>query len=322
MLNRQVVGLIHLGEKQSSATFLTSKLIEAGYAVTQYFDMEFDKIEDVNVFIINLSENCQNIDDVVEKISKTDAQIIFNDAMITNGLAGWNKNRWIRHLLNKIDESHNLFPDEVLDNNSSTEQVRLDEFGVEHVWILAASIGGPEALVKFFGEFEGDEPILFIVVQHMDKEFMHMMEKQLNKNNSIEVKLAEFGVQVAPGLALLIPVDEGVLIRQDGKVDIKDIVNQSITTPCIDDICMDFIDNLSQLNMAIFSGMATDGVKGAINVHGNGGKIITQSANSCVVSAIAQEIRDRNYSLFDGDPVAMAKYIKQSISNTGSEYVE
>jgi chemotaxis response regulator CheB len=60
--------------------------------------------------------------------------------------------------------------------------------------------------------------------------------------------------------------------------------------------------------------MAKDGVKGATNVSENGGKVITQSAESCVVSAIAEEVRKMNMSLFDGDPVGMAQYIKETLT--------
>ncbi|MFC3194381.1 chemotaxis protein CheB [Marinicella sediminis] len=314
MPDQPVIGLIHIGESQPSAQFLINQLTHSGYQVKQYHQDECDQLDvEINAFILNLYDNDVNIDDLIHRLSDQNVKIIFNDARISNELVGWNKNRWLRHVLHKIDQAHDILPQQVAQNSSSSG-VDLTELGIESVWILAASIGGPESLIRFFKTLSGDEPILFLVVQHMDSEFSHMMEKQLNKNGVIPVKLAESGMQVAPSQAILIPVDEAIIIHEDGNLGVKDVNPDRMSTPCIDDVCFDMLENLSQVNMAIFSGMAKDGVKGATNVFENGGKVITQSADSCVVSAIAEEVRRLNMSLFDGDPESMAQYITESTS--------
>ncbi|TDR19522.1 chemotaxis protein CheB [Marinicella litoralis] len=314
MPSEQVVGLIHIGSQQPSAQFLINQLKLSGYGIQQYDQSQLDEVDhEIKTFIVNLFDNEVNIDEIIVRLSEHKAKVIFNDAQISNELVGWNKNRWLRHVLHKIDASHDILP-EVKPEVNSNDGLDLKSMGIESVWVLAASIGGPESLIKFFKEFEGDEPILFIIVQHMDSEFSSMMEKQLNKNKSIPVKLAEAGVKILPSQALLIPVDEDINIKSDGTIAVKDVNHHRISTPCIDDVCSDMIENLEQINMAIFSGMAKDGVKGAINVFENGGKVITQSAESCVVSAIAEEVRKLSMSLFDGDPVSMAQYIKESIT--------
>lgn len=316
MHKEHVVGLIHIGEAQPSAQFLISHLKSAGYEVQQYHQSETDDMDpQIATYIINLFDNDENIDELLNALSEKEVKIIFNDAQIANQLVGWNKNRWLRHLLHKIDESHDILPRAKSDEHEdATGKLNLQAHGIKSVWLLAASIGGPESLVKFFKEFDGDEPILFVVVQHMDSEFSAMMEKQLNKNDSIPVQLAQAGLKIKPGMALLIPVDEDISIQADGSVSVKDVNSLRASTPCIDDVCGDMLEDFEHINMAVFSGMATDGVKGATNVFENGGKVITQSADSCVVSAIAEEVRKLNMSLFDGDPVSMAEYIKESIN--------
>jgi len=316
MHDRPVVGLVHIGEHQPSAQFLIKQLEVTGYQVKQ-FDVDdlVDFDDDITTYILNLFDNELNIDDLINRLSDQDARLIFNDARISNELVGWNKNRWLRHLLHKIDQANDILPKAAVSEGHQSTGVDLAQFGIESVWILAASIGGPESLIKFLGEFNGDEPVLFLIVQHMDSEFVAMMEKQLDKNGQIPVKLAQAGDQVAAGEALLIPVDEDIIIHQDGSLGVKDINEHRLTTPCIDDVCYDMLENLKQVNMAVFSGMAKDGIKGATNVFENGGRVITQSADSCVVSAIAQEIRNLKMSMFDGEPVAMAQYIKETLKS-------
>ncbi|VAW45415.1 hypothetical protein MNBD_GAMMA02-1790 [hydrothermal vent metagenome] len=314
-VDRPVVGLVHIGEPQPSAQFLIKQLKASGYSIKQYSLDEISALDgDIQTFILNLFDNDLNLDELIGYLNTNNAKIIFNDARISNQLVGWNKNRWLRHVLHKIDQANDILPKAVSSTDQQISGVNLSKYGIESVWVLAASIGGPESLIKFLKEFDGDEPLLFLIVQHMDSEFVAMMQKQLDKNHQIPVRLAQSGNQVIPGQALLIPVDEDIVINADGLIGVKDVNPKRLTTPCIDDVCFDMLENLNKVNMAIFSGMAKDGVKGATNVFENGGKVITQSAESCVVSAIAEEIRKLKMSMFDGEPSAMAEYIKQSLN--------
>lgn len=313
-LDRPVVGLIHIGDPQPSAQILIKQLKATGYDIKQYGMDDLPTIDDdIQTFILNLYDNDLNLDELIGYLNDNDAKIIFNDARISNNLVGWNKNRWLRHLLHKIDQANDILPKPETSSKQQVSGVHLDKIGMDAVWILAASIGGPESLIKFLKEFDGDEPVLFLIAQHMDSEFVAMMQKQLDKNQKIPVRLAQSGNHVMAGQALLIPVDESITINVDGIIGVKDVNPNRSSTPSIDDLCFDMLENLDKVNIAIFSGMAKDGVKGATNVYENGGKVITQSADSCVVSAIAEEIRQLNMSMFDGEPAAMAEYVKQSL---------
>ncbi len=315
VVDRPAVGLIHIGEAQPSAQFLINQLKVSGYSVEQYNLDEISVLDaDIQTFILNLFDNDLNLDELISHLNMNNAKIIFNDARISNELVGWNKNRWLRHVLHKIDQGNDILPKSMSSTDQQVSGVNLSKLGVESVWVLAASIGGPESLIKFLKEFDGDEPFLFLIVQHMDSEFVAMMQKQLDKNNQIPVRLAQSGNRVIPGQALLVPVDEDIVINADGMIGVKDINPKRMSTPCIDDVCYDMLENLDKVNIAVFSGMAKDGVKGATNVFENGGRVITQSAESCVVSAIAEEVRKLKMSMFDGEPAAMAEYIKQTLT--------
>ncbi len=314
MHDQRVVGLIHIGEHQPSAQFLISQLETTGYLVKQYDPDEIEDLDtEIQTYILNLYDNEVNIDALIHHLNDQNAKIIFNDARISNELVGWNKNRWLRHVLHKIDQANDILPKAVSADEDSVSGIDLTAHGIKSVWILAASIGGPESLLKFLSEFEGDEPLLFLIVQHMDSEFVSMMQKQLDKNGQIPVKLGQAGDTVGAGQAILVPVDEDLILNSNATLGVKDINPNRMSTPCIDDVCFDMLENLNKVNMAVFSGMAKDGIIGATNVFENGGKVITQSAESCVVSAIAEEIRNLNMSLFDGEPAAMAQYIKESL---------
>ncbi|KAA3644344.1 MAG: chemotaxis protein CheB [Proteobacteria bacterium] len=311
MSDTEKIGLIHVGESQVSALYLADQLQSNGYQVFESEAADFSVDNAVDTYVINLSDNDYNIEPLVHKLTDAGAKIVFNDTQVTNELVGWNKNRWLRHILHKIDSKHDLLP--ALKTTVDIDELDLKALGIDQVWVLAASIGGPEAIVHFLSAFSGKEPLLFIIVQHMDSEFVGMMAKQLQKNSQVPVKLATSGLPVKAGEALLIPVDESIVFQPDGRLAVKDVRANRTATPCIDDVCADLIDQLKSINLAVFSGMASDGVIGATNVFDNGGTIITQSAESSVVSSISDEVRKMKMSQFDGTPNEMAEYIKRNL---------
>ncbi|MCX7544262.1 chemotaxis protein CheB [Marinicella gelatinilytica] len=312
MSNHPIIGLVHVGKPQASALYLADQLKTNNYQVIEVDAEEFSIDDDVDTYIINLSDDDFNIESVVDKLTDAGMKIVFNDTQVANDLVGWNKNRWLRHILHKIDVKHDLLP--AINTERDVDSLDLIDFGIQQVWVLAASIGGPEAIVRFLSEFDGKEPVLFIIIQHMDSEFVGMMVKQLEKNGQIPVKLAGSGVAVQPGEALLVPVDESIVFQNNGRLAVKDVNQNRAATPCIDDVCADLISQLKFINLAVFSGMASDGIMGASNVFDNGGTIITQTAESSVVSSISDEVRKMKMSRFDGTPNEMAQYIKEKLT--------
>ena len=82
-------------------------------------------------------------------------------------------------------------------------------------------------------------------------------------------------------------------------------------SPCIDECCKRLADNIQDLNIAVFSGMSTDGIVGALTIKEKGGKVITQSEESCVLSSIIQGVKKKTAVDFSGNPIELAAYIKK-----------
>lgn len=314
-IKQKLIGLVHFPVQHPSTNFLTGQIKRAGYKTAHFKPQELlsKKIGKLTL-IVNLDDQDDSvIDQLLSHAVEQQAQLIINDSSVSNKLTGLDKKRWARNILHKIDAENKLLID-TRETSKPAATINLLSMGIRRVWILAASIGGPESLIKFLSTFNGKEPVLFIIAQHMDPEFVPMMAEQLDKNGKIAVTLPCFGESIKASQAILAPVNEALIIRPDGTVAVKNLVEKKVSTPCIDDICFDMIEQLKyNVNIAVFSGMATDGVKGAIAVHKNGGMVITQSASSCVLSSIADEIRQQGYSKFVGDPIEMANYVKQNL---------
>jgi len=150
-----------------------------------------------------------------------------------------------------------------VNNIDDYQDVDFSIHGIEQVWILAASIGGPEAVSKFLNEFTGEEKIFFIIIQHMDKEFLPMMAEQFNKSCKLSVQIPISGMKFTSTNCIVLPTNEFVLFNRNGSIELEPITGIYAYTPCIDACCKKLVVNIKNVNIAIFSGMSTDGIEAA-----------------------------------------------------------
>jgi chemosensory pili system protein ChpB (putative protein-glutamate methylesterase) len=310
--NRASVGLIHIGEKEKSGLQILEKLKQHQFLVTEWniIDSSYELIgiDDVDSIVVNIGRTNYDYDDFLDSLFEKNIKIIINEADLTNELSGVKRQSWERHLLNKLDSSFKVLPT-IMEEQNNKESVDLNKFGIQQVWILAASIGGPEAIQEFLSTFKGQEKVLFILIQHIDKEFLQKMTDQLNNNSQLKVEIPVSGMKVGPSCCLICPTDEFLRINENGILEFEVIHNEYAFSPCIDACSKSFTANIENVNMAIFSGMSTDGIEAAKLVKKNNNKVITQNEESCVLSTIISGVKESINIDFDGTPTELAHYI-------------
>ncbi len=302
-----------MGKKEKSGIQISEKLQQYDFQVSEWIvsceDEEIKGLDKVDTLIVNIGLTKFDYGPFLLSLGDRDKKIIINEASVSNKLSGLRRLSWERHLLNKIDSSFNVLPEYTNSINPKKDKVNLEEFGVKQVWILAASIGGPEAIQDFLNSFTGKEPVLFIILQHINKEFLDGMAKQLSQNCHFDIKVPFSGESIKSTKCIIYPVDEYLEFNNKGIIELLPVSKESKYTPCIDDCSKLLSENLENLNMAIYSGMSTDGIKAATYIHDNGGEVITQAEESCVLSSIITGIKKVIDIEFEGSPEEMAKYI-------------
>lgn len=310
------VGLIHIGNREKSGIQIFEKLKQYDFEMSQWdvinTQNEVDGINAVDVIVVNIGTVIFDYDDLLAHLFDTDIPIIINEAEITNKYTGAERLSWERHLLNKIDSNISVLPDNLDRNANNNESVDLSVLGIKQVWILAASIGGPEAIQQFLSEFDNEHKYLFIIIQHIDKEFIPMMAKQFEKVSHIQVDIPLSGMKVTIPSCIVYPTDENIVITEKGIIELIPMNETFAFSPCIDAACELLNKNIKNLNIAIFSGMSSDGIAAAKLVKNSGGKIITQTESSCVLSSIVEGVKINNSIDFEGSPKEMAQYIKNN----------
>lgn len=310
------VGLVHIGIREKSGIQIFEKLKQHEFKISQWDVLDSntkpDGIDCVDVIVVNIGLAVFEYDDLLEDLFETNIHIIINEAVLTNKFTGVKRQSWERHLLNKIDPSISIFPENVKGDADKKILVDLSKIGITKTWILAASIGGPEAIQKFLSEFESKENYLFIIIQHIDKEFLPLMAQQFNQISQIKVDIPISGMNINIPSCIVYPTDENIEIDSNGVLELVAMNNVYAFSPCIDEACKNLAKNIKNINMAVFSGMSTDGIAGAKIIKESGGEIITQLESSCVLSSIVAGVKENVKINFEGTPIEMAQYIQNN----------
>ncbi|MCB1578977.1 MAG: chemotaxis protein CheB, partial [Xanthomonadales bacterium] len=80
-----------------------------------------------------------------------------------------------------------------------------NKVAVSRIWVLGASIGGPEAVREFLSHMPKNCPALFLLAQHMGAEFMDIMAQQLVRSTVLTVRTPSHGERVGHGDIVVVP---------------------------------------------------------------------------------------------------------------------
>ena len=186
---------------------------------------------------------------------------------------------------------------------------------VQRVWVLAASLGGPQALKLFLTHLPGDLPIAFVVAQHIGRPFVPLLAEQLDRVAKVRVLPAETGRALRVGEVVLVPVDRRFRLTDGGMVELRDEPMRGPYKPCIDEVMEEVVAHYGAAAGAIvFSGMGEDGATGALAVADAGGLVWAQDADSCVISSMPDAARRCGVVRYSGTPEELAAQLAVQVA--------
>ena len=188
--------------------------------------------------------------------------------------------------------------------------------GVQKVFVLGASIGGPEAVRDFLGALPAGFPVLFILAQHMGEEFLELMSAQLRKSIAMTVRNPTHGERVGHGEVLIVPTTHRLQVDRDGVVTLAHLPEKPPYSPSIDLVLRDVADQFEADGGAIiFSGMAHDAVEGSKYLKEKGGTVWVQDPDTCVISSMVDGAREAGVVTFIGSPAQLATKMISDFGN-------
>lgn len=170
---------------------------------------------------------------------------------------------------------------------------------------IGTSTGGPVALQRVLTQLPANFPAPIVLIQHMPAAFTRAFAERLDKLCKINVREAEDGDQLKPGLALLAPGGKQMMVDARGTVKILPGDERLNYKPCVDITFGSAARAFSDKVLAVvLTGMGADGREGARLLKQVGSQVWAQDEASCVIygmpmAVVKANLADAVYSLDD-----------------------
>ncbi|MTI76136.1 MAG: chemotaxis-specific protein-glutamate methyltransferase CheB [Marinobacter sp.] len=152
---------------------------------------------------------------------------------------------------------------------------------------IGTSTGGPVALQRVLTVLPATFPAPIVLVQHMPASFTPAFAERLNKLCRIEVRQAEDGEVLRPGLALLAPGGKQMMVENRGgqpRIRILPGDERLNYKPCVDVTFGSLARSFPGKTLGvILTGMGSDGKEGCRMMKQSGSDIWSQDEESSVI---------------------------------------
>ncbi|HCS29159.1 MAG TPA: hypothetical protein DIW43_17000 [Spongiibacteraceae bacterium] len=160
---------------------------------------------------------------------------------------------------------------------------------LKQVWLLGASLGGPEAVTTFLAALPADVPVAFVYVQHIEEAFDKALVTHLNRNTHFQASMFQGEARLEPGQVLIVAPEVRPRFLPFGRVIAAKKMWQGQYRPCIDDVAQDLaLQYREKLGMIIFTGTCNDGEQAARDICHYGGQVWAQSPDECVSATMPE----------------------------------
>lgn len=286
-------------------------------SLTEKFMTKLESIEsDVVLFDVEAIED-EHLDYLEQLLEQSRIPIIINDVSALTLNEPKLSSKWNSKLLQKIADitgrnnwDENFSGIKKFGKHTTSEINNNQDELAKNVWVLGASLGGPEALKRFLSEIPKDLPVSFIVAQHLGENFVSLLAEQLDRYTELRVTVPTSGHVVRHHEVLVVPTDKSLVINPIGAVELKTLTEKTRYSPCINDVIKGISARYKKYAGAIiFSGMCDDGVDGCEELATKGGQVWVQEPESCVISAMSESVAKKVAVNFSGTPEMLAKQL-------------
>ncbi|WXJ86320.1 Protein-glutamate methylesterase/protein-glutamine glutaminase [Moorella humiferrea] len=153
---------------------------------------------------------------------------------------------------------------------------------------VGTSTGGPAALQQVLTRLPADFPIGIVIVQHMPPGFTAALARRLNELSALEIREAQEGDVVAPGVVLIAPAGKQMVVERKGSVVrthlTEDAGIPTIFKPSADVLFLSVATVYGKRSLGvILTGMGNDGLRGLRAIKEQGGMVLAQDEETSIV---------------------------------------
>lgn len=190
----------------------------------------------------------------------------------------------------------------------------------QEVWLLAASLGGPEAVKAFLDALPGGLPVGFVYAQHIEASFESALSQAVGRHSHWGVNRSRPNDSIRCGEVVVAPIAQEMSFGQEGVMLMHGRAWPEPYSPSIDQLMLNLAQRYgSRCGVIAFSGMGSDGSAAAAYLVRQGGKIWTQRADTCACSSMPDSLREGGYSSLSGDPRELAQAMIDHLARQASQ---
>jgi chemosensory pili system protein ChpB (putative protein-glutamate methylesterase) len=313
---------------------LKTALMHFGFSVALTTDPEkmlrhtANQIPDLDAWVVDILDDDADHHDWLDTLFDGDAPVLFGmgEAPQRNCES---YPRWEKRLFSKMKEllaDNSLLAiadlndiDELECNSTDSKATPLlpsifknIELGspAEHVWILGASLGGPDAVKEFLDALPVGLPVGFIYAQHIDARFQQALVKTLGRHAGITMVPYIEGKRINTGEVMLAPVEHEFAFDIEGRTVSKDGAWPGPYGPSVDQVMLNTAQHYgARARYILFSGMGNDGAEAVIRISQSPAVIWAQNSESCANSSMPDSAVATGCISYIGTPRQLASQL-------------
>jgi len=168
--------------------------------------------------------------------------------------------------------------------------IRDGEEELQELWILGASLGGPEAVKEFLDALPEGLPVAFMYAQHLDEANAKILTDVIGRDAKIPVVGIQGVTALQKGIVYKVPVDQSIDFVQ-GACFKTGMPWTGQYTPSIEELLRRAAHIYgARAHVIYFSGMGEDGALVATEMNRRGSTVWAQSTQSAVSSAMPESV--------------------------------
>jgi two-component system chemotaxis response regulator CheB len=172
--------------------------------------------------------------------------------------------------------------------------------GEVDVVVIGISTGGPQGLKLMIPRLPATVSVPIVVVLHMPVGYTGMYAQKLNEASALTVKEAAEGDELVPGVVLIAPGGRHLQFRRVGPRVVAHLDLRPLDTPhrpSVDVLFQSAAETFGARTLAVvMTGMGSDGREGAAWVKAQGGQVLTEAEESCVVYGMPRSVVEAGLS--------------------------
>ncbi|MES2965862.1 MAG: chemotaxis-specific protein-glutamate methyltransferase CheB [Bdellovibrionota bacterium] len=153
--------------------------------------------------------------------------------------------------------------------------------------VVGTSTGGPQALTSLFKALPANLPVPLVIALHIPAGYTAPLAARLSKLGQIPVDEAADGMEIMPGRAVVAAGGLHLRVRKRGEkffAEVSRLPIEAIHHPSVDILFESAAQAAGSGVIAIvMTGMGSDGFLGTKAIREVGGRVLAESASSCVV---------------------------------------